>query len=194
MKATRQLHDLWLSLWLDKITRGILNDGTLQRYIGELSVTGLTCNPTTFDYAITKGYSYDDAIRRKAGEAKSGETLFFELAIEDLLCAADLFRLVHDHTGSVDAWVSLEVLRSWSTIPSVPYGRRPNCTAEPNARICSSSPAHRRDDGAASVGRVPGRVHCSVRSAEFAREGMATRDQARSRRRRLARSGRARRV
>ena len=109
MKATQQLHDLGQSLWLDNITRGILNDSTLQRYINELSVTGLTSNPTIFDHAITKGGFYDDAIRRKAAEGKSGERLFFELAIEDLARAADLFRPVHDRTGGVDGWVSLEV-------------------------------------------------------------------------------------
>ena len=109
MKATQQLHDLGQSLWLDNITRGILNDGTLARYIGELSVTGLTSNPTIFDHAIKNGVLYDDAIRRKATEGKSGETLFFELAIEDLVRAADLFRSVHDRTRGVDGWVSLEV-------------------------------------------------------------------------------------
>jgi transaldolase len=109
MNATRQLHDLGQSLWLDNITRGILNDGTLQRYISELSVTGLTSNPTIFDHAIKNGDFYDDAIRRKAAEGKSGEALFFELAIEDLVRAADLFRPVHDRTGGVDGWVSLEV-------------------------------------------------------------------------------------
>jgi transaldolase len=109
MKATRQLHDLGQSLWLDNITRGILNDGTLRRYISEWSVTGLTSNPTIFDHAITNGDLYDDAIRRKAAEGKSGETLFFELAMEDLVRAADLFRPVHDSTGGVDGWVSLEV-------------------------------------------------------------------------------------
>ena len=109
MKATRRLHDLGQSLWLDNITRGILNDGTLLRYINELSVTGLTSNPTIFDLAITKGDLYDHAIRRKAAEGTSGEALFFELAIEDLARAADLFRPVHDGTGGVDGWVSLEV-------------------------------------------------------------------------------------
>src|SRR5665811_1380885 len=109
MKATQQLHDLGQSLWLDNITRGILNDGTLQRHISELSVTGLTSNPTIFDHAIKDGDFYDDAIRRKAAEGKSGETLFFELAVEDLVRAADLFRPVHDRTGGVDGWVSLEV-------------------------------------------------------------------------------------
>lgn len=109
MKATRQLHELGQSLWLDNISRGILNDGTLQRYLDELSVTGLTSNPTIFDHAITNGDFYDDAIRRKAAEPRSAETLFFELAIEDLGRAADLFRPIHDRTGSVDGWVSLEV-------------------------------------------------------------------------------------
>jgi transaldolase len=109
MKATQQLHDLGQSLWLDNITRGILDDGTLRRYISEWSVTGLTSNPTIFDHAITNGDLYDDAIRRKAAEGKSGEALFFELAMEDLVRAADLFRPVHDSTGGVDGWVSLEV-------------------------------------------------------------------------------------
>ena len=108
MKSTQQLHDLGQSLWLDNITRGILNDGTLLRHINELSVTGLTSNPTIFDHAIKNGDLYDDAIR-KAAEGKSDETLFFELAIEDLVRAADLFRPVHERTGGVDGWVSLEV-------------------------------------------------------------------------------------
>ena len=109
MKATRRLHDLGQSLWLDNITRGILDDGTLAGYIDDLSVTGLTSNPTIFDHAFKNGDLYDDAIQRKAAEGKSGETLFFELAIEDLVRAADLFRPVHDRTGGVDGWVSLEV-------------------------------------------------------------------------------------
>jgi transaldolase len=109
MKATRQLHELGQSLWLDNITRGILHDGTLLRYIDEMSVTGLTSNPTIFDHALENGDFYDDAIRRKAGQGKSGETLFLELAVEDLVRAADVFRAVHDRTGGVDGWVSLEV-------------------------------------------------------------------------------------
>ncbi len=92
MKATRQLHDLGQSLWLDNITRGLLTSGTLSRYIGELSVTGLTSNPTIFDHAIRNADFYDDAIRQKALAGKSGEALFFELALEDLTQAADLFR------------------------------------------------------------------------------------------------------
>jgi transaldolase len=109
MKATQQLHDLGQSLWLDNITRGLLSSGTLGRYISELSVTGLTSNPTIFDQAIGNADFYDAAIQQKALAGKSGEALFFELALEDLGQAADLFRPVHDATGGIDGWVSLEV-------------------------------------------------------------------------------------
>ena len=109
MKATQQLHDLGQSLWLDNITRGLLTSGTLGHYISGLSVTGLTSNPTIFDQAIRNADFYDAAIRKKALADKSGEALFFELALEDLTQAADLFRPVHDATGEVDGWVSLEV-------------------------------------------------------------------------------------
>jgi len=109
MKATQSLHDLGQSLWLDNITRDLLDSGTLKRYIDELSVTGLTSNPTIFDQAIKKSASYDPAIHQKLSEGKSGEALFFELALEDLTRAADLFRPVHDQTKGVDGWVSLEV-------------------------------------------------------------------------------------
>jgi transaldolase len=109
MNATRQLHDLGQSLWLDNITRGLLTSGTLKRYIRELAVTGLTSNPTIFDHAITNSDFYDTAIREKAMDGKSGETLFFELALEDLSQAADLFRSTYDATDGVDGWVSLEV-------------------------------------------------------------------------------------
>ena len=109
MNATRQLHDLGQSLWLDNITRALLTSGTLSRYIEEFSVTGLTSNPTIFDQAIASAGLYDEAIRQKTLEGKSGEALFFELALEDLTRAADLFRPVHDATDGVDGWVSLEV-------------------------------------------------------------------------------------
>jgi transaldolase len=109
MNATQQLHDLGQSLWLDNITRALLTSGTLGRYIKEFAVTGLTSNPTIFDHAIKNGDVYDGAIRKKADEGKSGEALFFELALEDLMQAADLFRPIHDVTGGVDGWVSLEV-------------------------------------------------------------------------------------
>ncbi len=109
MKATQQLYNFGQSLWLDNITRGLLTSGTLRRYIDEFSVTGLTSNPTIFDKAIKDGGFYDDAIYQKSAAGKSGEALFFELALEDLIQAADLFRPVHDATGGTDGWVSLEV-------------------------------------------------------------------------------------
>lgn len=109
MTVTQQLHDLGQRVWLDNITRTLLSSGTLGRYIRELSVTGLTSNPTIFEGAIQSSDCYDDAIERKAIEGKSGESLFFELALEDLTEAADLFRPIHDATGGIDGWVSLEV-------------------------------------------------------------------------------------
>ena len=121
MKATQRLHDLGQSLWLDNITRGLLTKGTLRYYITELSVTGLTSNPTIFDHAIKNTEFYDDAIRQKVREGKSGEELFFELALEDLTQAADLFRPIHDATDGVDGWVSLEVspLLAYDTAGSI---------------------------------------------------------------------------
>jgi len=109
MKGTELLYNLGQSLWLDNITRGLLISGRLRRYIVELSVTGLTSNPTIFDNAIRKSDDYDVAIRRKLNEGKSGEELFFELALEDLTQAADLFRPIYDRTDGVDGYVSLEV-------------------------------------------------------------------------------------
>jgi transaldolase len=109
MKATQLLHNLGQSLWLDNITRDLLNTGTLKRYIDELSVTGLTSNPTIFDHAIKNSSAYDLAIRAGLAKGKSGEALFFDLALEDLTQAADLFRPIYDRTNGVDGWVSLEV-------------------------------------------------------------------------------------
>ena len=109
MKATKTLHDEGQSIWLDNITRDLLNSGTLKRYVDELSVTGLTSNPTIFDHAIKNSTAYDTSIRKKMNEGKSGEDLFFELALEDLTRAADLFRPIWDKTDGVDGWVSLEV-------------------------------------------------------------------------------------
>ena len=103
------LHDLGQSLWLDNITRDLLRSGTLKRYIDELSVTGLTSNPTIFDHAIKNSTAYDDAIRDRLAHGKSGEGLFFELALEDLAQAADLFQPVYDRTNGLDGRVSLEV-------------------------------------------------------------------------------------
>ena len=109
MKPTQKLHNLGQSLWLDNITRDLLNGGTLKRYIDELSVTGLTSNPTIFDHAIKNSAAYDGAIREELAKGKAGEALFFDLALDDLMRAADLFRPVHDRTNGVDGWVSLEV-------------------------------------------------------------------------------------
>ncbi len=109
MNPTAQLHDLGQSLWLDNITRDLLTSGTLQRYCAELAVTGLTSNPTIFNQAINNTNAYDTAIQRKVHEGKSGEALFFELALEDLTQAAALLRPVHQATGGLDGWVSLEV-------------------------------------------------------------------------------------
>ena len=109
MNAPQSLHDKGQSLWLDNITRDLLDNGTLKRYIDEWSVTGLTSNPTIFDQAIKNSAAYDASIAEKLKNGKSGEGLFFELALEDLTRAADLFRPVHGKTNGVDGWVSLEV-------------------------------------------------------------------------------------
>lgn len=109
MNTTQKLHDLGQSLWLDNISRALLTSGTLSHYIREFAVTGLTSNPTIFDHAIHDGDFYDNAIREKALEGKSGEALFFELALEDLTAAADLFLPAHQASAGVDGWVSLEV-------------------------------------------------------------------------------------
>src|SRR5208283_122418 len=109
MKATQLLHNLGQSIWLDNITRDLLDSGTLQNYIQELSVTGLTSNPTIFDHALKNSPAYDTSIREKLSEGKSGEALFFDLALEDITRAAALFRPIHDQTDGVDGWVSLEV-------------------------------------------------------------------------------------
>ena len=106
---TRKLHDLGQRLWLDNITRDLLDSGTLARYIADLSVTGLTSNPTIFEHAIGSGASYDAAIQKLAARGLSEEGIFFELALADLTRAADLFRPVFDASDGVDGWVSLEV-------------------------------------------------------------------------------------
>jgi len=109
MKATQQLHDLGQSLWLDNITRDLLNSGMLEGYLHELSVTALTSNPTIFDHTLKSSTAYHVAIRDHRADSKSAEDLFFDLVLDDLTRAADLFRSVHDRTNGVDGWVSLEV-------------------------------------------------------------------------------------
>src|SRR6266404_5454206 len=125
MKATKQLHDLGQSLWLDNITRDLLDSGTLERYINELSVTGLTSNPTIFDHAIKNSTAYDAPIRAKMLSGKSGEPLFFDVALEDITRAADLFRPIYDQTNGVDGWVSLEVspLLAYDTASTIAAAR-----------------------------------------------------------------------
>src|ERR1051326_4379073 len=121
MKATQWLHEQGQSLWLDNITRDLLNNGTLKRYIDEFSVTGLTSNPTIFDHAIRKSMSYDASIVRKAKGCNSPEELFYELAFEDLSRAAELFRPTFEKTNGVDGWVSLEVspLLAYDTVSTI---------------------------------------------------------------------------
>ena len=109
MKATQQLHNLGQSLWLDNITRDLLNSGTLRKYIEGLSVTGLTSNPTIFDHAIKNSTSYDAAIREGLRKGSAAEQVFFNLALEDITRAADLFRPIYERTNGTDGWVSLEV-------------------------------------------------------------------------------------
>ena len=109
MSPTKTLHDLGQSLWLDNITRSLVNSGTLQRYINEFSVTGLTSNPTIFDHAITNSADYDSDISQSASREKQPEDLFFNLALTDLTRAADLFQPIFARTDGVDGWVSLEV-------------------------------------------------------------------------------------
>ena len=109
MKATQLLHNLGQSIWLDNITRDLLNTGTLKQYISDLSVTGLTSNPTIFDHAIKNSSAYDAAIRDALAKGQSGEKLFFALALDDITRAADLFRPIYDKTNTVDGWTSLEV-------------------------------------------------------------------------------------
>ena len=109
MNETKKLYDAGRSLWLDNITRDLLTSGALRRYIDELTVTGLTSNPTIFDHAIKNSGSYDSPIRERLKAGKSGEDLFFEIALEDITQAADLFRPIHERTAHVDGWVSLEV-------------------------------------------------------------------------------------
>jgi transaldolase len=138
MNATKAIHDLGQSIWLDNITRDVLDQGTLKRYIDEWSVTGLTSNPTIFDQAIKNSAAYDAAIREKLSRGQAGEALFFDLALEDLTRAAVLFGPVHDRTDGVDGWVSLEVspLLAYDTASSLAAARSLHARAgQPNLFI-----------------------------------------------------------
>jgi len=142
MKSTQALHDLGQSLWLDNITRDILDNGTLRRYVDELSVTGLTSNPTIFDEAIGGGAAYDSGIRQKTRAGLSGEALFIELALEDLRRAADLFRPIWDRTQGTDGWVSMEV--------------SPLLSADTEATIASALHIHQLADRPNLYVKIPG--------------------------------------
>jgi len=138
MKGTQELHNLGQSVWLDNITRELLTSGTLKRYITDLSLTGLTSNPTIFDQAIKSSGSYDASIRQKLREGKSGEELFFDLAIEDLSQAADIFRPIYDRTAGVDGYVSLEVspLLAYDTAKTIAAAKQLHArAARPNLFI-----------------------------------------------------------
>ena len=132
MKATQRLRELGQSLWLDNITREMLVDGTLRRYIDDFDVSGLTSNPTIFDHAIRSGGFYDDSIRRRSAAGQSGEDLFIDLALEDLAQAADLFRPAHEESGGVDGWVSMELspLLADDTAGSIREAKRLHARAE----------------------------------------------------------------
>ena len=138
MNHTKQLRDLGQSLWLDKITRDMLDDGTLRRYADEFAITGLTSNPTIFDEAIGSSAAYDASIRDEAKAGRSGEELFLELALADLRRAATLFRPVFDATAGVDGWVSMEVspLLAYDTRASIEAAARIHAQANrPNLYV-----------------------------------------------------------
>jgi len=144
MNGTRRLHDAGQSIWLDHITRGLLGSGGLRRYIDELSVTGLTSNPTIFDHAIRSGPDYDAGIREKLAVGLAGERLFFELALEDLTQAADLFRPIHEATNRIDGWVSLELspTLAYDTKGSVAATPRSSRPALVSAKRCPTGTGH----------------------------------------------------
>ena len=137
--APHALNELGQSLWLDNITRDLLDSGTLQRYIDTLSVTGLTSNPTIFDHAISRSDTYDAEIHRQLDAGRSGEVLFFQLAVQDLTRAADLFAPIHARTATVDGFVSLEVspLLAYDTVGYY-EGRPRRCMRRRTAPTCSS--------------------------------------------------------
>jgi transaldolase len=150
--APLTLREAGQSLWLDNITRHLLTSGTLKRYIDELSITGLTSNPTIFDHAIKNSTAYDAAIRKKLEEGRSGEELFFELALEDLIQAADLFRPIYDRTDGVDGWVSLEVspLLAYDTARTIAAAQLGDAAGNATQRLsrpARATPARRRAKG-----------------------------------------------
>lgn len=142
MNPTQKLHNLGQSLWLDNITRELLDDGTLSRYISDYALTGLTSNPTIFDHAIGNSDFYDEAIRRWSAAGKAGEALFVELELEDLTRAADLFRPAHDASGGRDGWVSLEL--------------SPLLANDTSGSVCAATRIHARIDRPNVFIKIPG--------------------------------------
>ena len=157
MKPTEQLHELGQSLWLDNITRKMLDDGQIQRYIDDYSVTGLTSNPSIFDKAIESGDYDDDDPRARRRQGSTGEALFFELAIEDLRRAADLFLPIHERTDGVDGWVSLEVspLLAYDAAAHDRGGQRP-ARARRATEPVHQDPGHREGLPAIEEASPPG--------------------------------------
>lgn len=145
MKATQRLHDAGQSLWLDNISRGLLTSGGLARYINDFSVTGLTSNPSIFDHAIKGSEEYDKAIQEGSAAGRSGEPLFFDLALDDLTRAADLFLPIHEATNGVDGWVSLEV--------------SPKLANDTAATVAAAKELHARAGRANLFIKIPGNVH-----------------------------------
>lgn len=141
MRATQQLSNLGQSLWLDNITRAMLDDGTIRSYVDEYSVTGLTSNPSIFDSAIGTG-AYDEAIAASIARGQSNEEIFFEIAVADLRRAADLFAASHERTAGVDGWVSLEVS------PLLAY--------DADATVSAARSIHRRVDRPNLLVKIPG--------------------------------------
>jgi transaldolase len=136
MQATQFLHNLGQSIWLDNITPDLLDTGTLPRYVNELSVAGLTSNPTIFEHAIRNSLPYDVPIRNKVPSSKSSEELF-DLGLEDITRAANLFHPIHDQTNAVDGWVRWKSHRCWPTIRKAHCARRNNCLSGPIDQTCS---------------------------------------------------------
>src|SRR4051812_48677392 len=138
MNPTQKLHDIGQSLWLDSISRSLLSTGTIARYIGEFAVTGLTSNPSIFELAFKSGADYDESIRRRLKAGEKDEALFFEVAIEDLRQAADLYRPIFDRTNGVDGYVSLEVspLLAYDTAKTIAVAKMLHAKADrPNLFI-----------------------------------------------------------
>ena len=194
MKPTKIIHDLGQSLWLDNITRDLLNSGTLQRYIDEFSVTGLTSNPTIFDHAIRNSADYDDDIAQGAARAKSREDLFFDLALADLTRAADLFQPIFSRTDGVDGWVSLEVS------PSLAYDTQRSLAAARNLHQRGGKPNlfikdSRHNGGIArdrrgDFRRRSGQCHAAVFARAICRRGRGLPARSRTAHRGRAQSGR----